>query len=242
MTTILGVREVSKYFGGLRALNNVSLEVRQKELLGLIGPNGAGKTTLFNLICGDYKPTSGVIQFNGEDITKLKPYEIFRKGIARTYQLIKPFLNLTVSQNVMFGMMFGRTRYDRKVAVEEAEKVLELIGLLAKREVLVKSLSILDRKKVELARALATAPKLLLLDEPLAGLNPKEVEEFMGIIELVRRNGMTIFMIEHVLKTLMNHADRIIVLHHGEKIAEGSPSEVTNDRRVIEAYIGAPVC
>jgi branched-chain amino acid transport system ATP-binding protein len=242
MTTILGVREVSKYFGGLRALNNVSLEVRQKELLGLIGPNGAGKTTLFNLICGDYKPTSGVIQFNGEDITKLKPYEIFRKGIARTYQLIKPFLNLTVSQNVMFGMMFGRTRYDRKVAAEEAEKVLELIGLLAKREVLVKSLSILDRKKVELARALATAPKLLLLDEPLAGLNPKEVEEFMGIIELVRRNGMTIFMIEHVLKTLMNHADRIIVLHHGEKIAEGSPSEVTNDRRVIEAYIGAPVC
>jgi branched-chain amino acid transport system ATP-binding protein len=242
MVTILEVKGVSKYFGGLRALHNVSLEVRRNELLGLIGPNGAGKTTLFNIICGDYRPTAGVVRFNGEDITRLKPYEICKKGISRTYQLVKPFLDLTVFQNVLFGVLFGRKRLEKKTAVEEVKKVLELTGLLKKSDMLVKNLTVFDRKKVELARALATAPTLLLLDEPLAGLNPKEGEEFMHMTETIRGNGVTIFMIEHVLRTLMKHADRIIVLHHGERLAEGSPAEVTNDRRVIEAYIGGSVC
>ncbi|MEM3734800.1 MAG: ABC transporter ATP-binding protein [Nitrososphaerales archaeon] len=242
MSIILEVKELSKYFGGLRALNNVSLEVKEKELLGLIGPNGAGKTTLFNIICGDFKPSNGIIKFYGENITNLKPYERCKKGIARTYQLVKPFLNLTVFQNVMIGVLFGREKCDRKVAVKEAEKAIDLVGLHGKHELPVKELSVLDRKKVELARAVSASPKLLLLDEPVAGLNPKETEELMGVIETVRKDGMTIFMIEHVLKILMNHADRIVVLHHGQKIAEGSPMQVTNDRRVIEAYIGAPPC
>lgn len=242
MVNILEVKEVSKYFGGLKALNNVSCEVKERELVGLIGPNGAGKTTLFNIICGDYRPTSGIIRFKGEDITRLKPYEICKKGISRTYQLVKPFLDLTVFQNVMYGVLFGREKLNKRVAKEEVEKVLEFTGLLEKRDRLVRNLNVFDRKKVELARALATAPTLLLLDEPLAGLNPKDGEEFMHMVEAIRTNNVTIFMIEHVLKTLMKHADRIIVLHHGEKIAEGSPVEVANDRRVIEAYIGVAVC
>ncbi|MEM1994342.1 MAG: ABC transporter ATP-binding protein [Nitrososphaerales archaeon] len=236
------VKGISKYFGGVRALKDLSFDVIQGEFLGLIGPNGAGKTTLFNIICGEYKPNHGYIKFKGENIISLQPYDICKKGISRTYQLVKPFLNLTVFQNALVGALFGRDKSDSRKAVEFAEEALKLVGLQDKRDVLVKHLSTLDRKKVELARAVATNPILLLLDEPVAGLNPKETEEVLTIINEIHKNDVTIFMIEHDMKTIMSYSNRIIVLHNGEKIAEGTPREVASNNQVIEAYLGAPSC
>ena len=232
-------RGVTKYFGGLAAVKNVDFEVRKGEIVGLIGPNGAGKTTLFNVISGMLKPTSGSIVFEGEDITGLDPHRVCEMGIARTFQIVQPFLNMTVLENVMVGLLYGRRRMSVLDARSEALRILDFVGLREKSGMLARGLTLIDRKMLELARALATDPKLILLDEVLAGLNPVETEEAVKLIEGLRSElGITIFWIEHLMRAIMKAADRIIVLHHGEKIAEGTPEEVANNTRVIEAYLG----
>lgn len=227
---------VSKFFGGLAAVQNVSFEVNPGETMGLIGPNGAGKTTIFNLINGFYKPTHGKVFFQGKDITGKKPYHICDLGIARTFQVVKPMPRMTVLENVMVGA-FARVHMKT-----EAEKIaleaLEFTGLIHKKDFLSKNLTIGDRKRLELTRALATKPTLLLLDEVAAGLNPTESEQTIGIIQKIRQQGTTIIIVEHVMKVIMTLSDRIMVLHYGEKISEGKPQEIAKDPRVIEAYLG----
>ncbi len=228
---------LTKRFGGLAAVKDVSFEITQGEILGLIGPNGAGKTTIFNLITGFLPPDSGRIEFKGEEITGLKPpHKVCLTHIGRTFQLVKPFNNMTALENVMVGA-FSRVR-GAKEAREEATNVLNFIGLLGHRDSLASSLTIADRKRLELGRALATRPELLLLDEVVAGLNPRETEEIIKVIEAISQQGITVFMIEHVMKAIMTLSRRIIVLHHGEKIAEGTPAEISRDKRVIDAYLG----
>jgi branched-chain amino acid transport system ATP-binding protein len=228
--------DVTKYFGGLCAVRNVSLEIKEKEVVGLIGPNGSGKTTLFNLICGVYKLSSGQIKFLGKDVTNLLPHEICKLGIARTFQIPKPFPNLSVKQNVIVGACL---RKDLKDSAEEAEYWLQFAGLADKKNVLAKNLNLVQVKLLELARALATRPKLLLLDEIASGLTSSEIEMIIKkIMELRDELGITIFWIEHVMKAIMRAAERIVVLHQGEKIAEGRPEEITKDLRVVEAYLG----
>jgi branched-chain amino acid transport system ATP-binding protein len=205
----------------------------------LIGPNGAGKTTLFNLISGALVPKSGTIKFNTETITGLKPHRICRKGIARTFQSVKIFPEMPVIANVLLGSRFGRSTTQSDTDAEgESVGLCAMVGLLDEIEEPAKSLTLANRKRLELARALATKPQLLLLDEMMAGLNPTEVSEVMELIVMVRFMGITIFMIEHVMKAIMNVCDRIMVLHHGEKLAEGTPQEIAKSKTVIEAYLG----
>ena len=230
-------QSLNKHFGGLAAVKDVSFEIRKGEILGLIGPNGAGKTTIFNLITGFLSADSGKIEFKGEAITGVKPpHKVCIKHIGRTFQLVRPFNNMTVLENVMVGA-FSRVKRARE-AREEATKVLDFIGLLGHSHSLASGLTIADRKKLELGRALATRPELLLLDEVVAGLNPKETEGIIGIIKAISNQGITLFIIEHVMKAIMTLSHRIIVLHHGEKIAEGTPAEISRDKRVIDAYLG----
>jgi len=236
MKPLLEVSRLTKYFGGLAAVKDVDFDVYPGEIFGLIGPNGAGKTTIFNLINGFYRPTSGVIKFKGRNINGLNPHKVCKLGIGRTFQLVKPLLRLTVLQNVMVGA-FARTESANK-AREEAEKQLEFVGLLDKRDRLASGLTIADKKRLEMARALATKPTLLLLDEVAAGLNPKETADMMDLIRKIRDDGTTIIVVEHVMRMVMGVSDRIMVLHHGEKIAVGKPKEVATDGRVIEAYLG----
>ncbi|NIM93072.1 MAG: ATP-binding cassette domain-containing protein [Anaerolineales bacterium] len=236
---ILEGEGVSKYFGGLAAVSNVDFSVDRGELVGLIGPNGAGKTTLFNLISGALTPNSGEIKFNTETITGLKPHRICKKGVARTFQSVKVFPEIPVFANVLLGSMFGRSSPPLDSdAEDETAGFCAMVGLIDMLETPAKKLTLANRKRLELARALATKPQLLLLDEMMAGLNPTEVSEAMDLVTMIRFMGITVFMIEHVMKAIMNVCDRIMVLHHGEMIADGTPSEISTSKTVIEAYLG----
>ncbi|MBW1679733.1 MAG: ABC transporter ATP-binding protein [Deltaproteobacteria bacterium] len=236
---ILEGKGVTKYFGGLAAVSNVDFKVERGEALGLIGPNGAGKTTLFNLISAALVPKPGTIRFKGENITGLKPYKICRMGVARTFQLVKVFADMPALSNVILGSYFGMSPgMSSKDAVREATELLEFVGLSAVKGTPAKDLTLANQKRLEVARALATNPELLLLDEMMAGLNPAEVGQAMELVTRIRDKGITIIMIEHVMKAIMNVCERIIVLHHGAKIAEGTPQEIVTSKKVIEVYLG----
>jgi len=234
--TILELKNVTKRFGGLVAVNNVSFKVREKEFLGLIGPNGAGKTTLFNCISGLYKPNGGKIIFKGIDITGWPPHKIAMLGIARTFQIVRPLSNLTVLENVAIGAL--KKTNDTREAISKAKEILEIVGLYDKRYLKARLLNVIEKKRLELARALATDPELLLLDEVAAGLTPAEVDELLELLRDIHRRGLTIIMIEHVMRAIMNIAERIIVLHYGRLIAEGPPEAISKNPKVIEAYLG----
>jgi branched-chain amino acid transport system ATP-binding protein len=232
--------KVTKRFGGLIALNNVDFEIEKGAIAGLIGPNGAGKTTLFNVISGSFPLTSGMIKFEGKDITSFKPYRICKLGIARTFQTPKPFPFMTVSENVHAASLFGCTKDKGFLDVKkELNEILLKFDLAEKCVVAACSLPAFQQRLLEIARALSTKPKLLLLDEVMAGLNPTETEQMLKVVRELRDNdGITIFMIEHNMRAVMEAADRIMVLNHGVKIAEGTPKEVAKDADVIEAYLG----
>jgi branched-chain amino acid transport system ATP-binding protein len=234
--SLLEVRKVSRFFGGLAAVKDVSFEVRKGEILGLIGPNGAGKTTVFNVVNGFYPPSRGDILFRGERISGLKPHTICRRGLARTFQVVKPLRRMSVLDNVL-ASAFLRAG-SRKEAQEIAEETLRFTGLEDDRDKLSNGLPLGRRKRLEIARALATQPDLLLLDESFAGLNPSELDESIGIIRKIRDRGITIMIIEHHMKVIMSISDRIVVLSYGEKLAEGTPQEIGRDPQVIEAYLG----
>jgi len=233
-------KELTKSFGGLIAVKEVDFHLQRGEIVGLIGPNGAGKTTLFNLISGVFHPDSGRLFFKEAEITQLKSFEICRIGIARTFQIVRPFLKMTCLENTLVGII-GRNERDRKKGVkkDEARDLLKFVGLGDHEETLANNLTLIEKKRLEMARALATRPKILLLDEVLAGLNPSEILQALELIESIRTElKMTIFWIEHVMGAIMKASDRIIVLDQGEKIKEGKPEEIVSDRRVIEAYLG----
>ena len=238
--TILSLAGVTKRFGGLRALTEISFALPEGQLLGLIGPNGAGKTTLFNVINGIYPPEEGRITFREQDITGEKPFHLARMGIARTHQIVRPLNELTVRANVMVGACFGREAKNLKEAGAIADEVLEFVGLAPHSNQLGSSLNVAEKKRLELARALAARPLLLLLDEVLAGLNQTEIAIMIEAIRAVRNQGISIIMIEHVIQATMSLSDWLIVLNYGQQIAAGTPAEISNNQQVIEAYLGKP--
>jgi branched-chain amino acid transport system ATP-binding protein len=238
---ILKVSNVSKHFGGLTAVNDVSFSINEGETVGLMGPNGAGKTTLVNMICGSYAVDSGKVEFLGKDITRLPQWKRCKLGICRTYQIPRPFPELTTLASVCVSALYGKDRANRSLedAMTEATHYLEFVGLFSKRNVLARDLTLFEMRGLELARALATQPKLIFVDEVMAGLNPVESEKAVRLIERAKDQfGVTVLWIEHVMAVLMRAAERVIVLHYGEKIAEGPPQEVANNPMVIESYLG----
>ena len=236
---IIEVKELTKQFKGLKAVSDVNFSIDAGKISGMIGPNGAGKTTTFNMVGGFFKPTRGQIFYKGEEITKKKPYEYTGMGIARTFQIMKPLGNLTVLDNVVSGAFFGlHAAKGLKAAREIAMETLEFTGLYSKKDTLAKDMGTPDQKRLEMARALATKPQMILLDEVMAGLNPTETDEAIELIFKIRDSGVTVFMIEHVMRAVVSLCEKIIVLHHGEKIAEGTPEEVMNNQHVIEVYLG----
>ncbi|MCL6558438.1 MAG: ABC transporter ATP-binding protein [Firmicutes bacterium] len=230
------IQGLTKQFGGLVACNNIDLVIKEREVIGLIGPNGAGKSTFFALIAGFYKPDAGKVSFLGEDITGKSPEEICQRGIARTFQIVRPFSGMTVLENILVGV-FSREK-NMKRARNRAEEVLTFTGLASRRNVLAGELTIADKKRLELARALATRPKMILLDEVMAGLNPKETQEAVELIRAINEQGITLFVVEHVMEVIMPISERVVVLDGGNKIAEGPPEEVAKNPEVIKAYLG----
>ena len=240
MSILLSAQGVTKRFGGLQALTQITFDLPAGQILGLIGPNGAGKTTLFNAINGVYPPEEGRIIFRGHDVTRARPSHLAHQGMARTHQIVRPLNELSVRENVMVGACFGRENQRLREAARTADEVMEFVGLSARADQLASSLNVAQKKRLELARSLASRPYLLLLDEVLAGLNAAEIEAMVGTIREIRGQGVTIIMIEHVMKAVMTISDRVIVLDYGEQIAEGTPEEIAKDARVIEAYLGDP--
>jgi branched-chain amino acid transport system ATP-binding protein len=233
---ILEINNLVKDFGGLRAVDTLSLFIEEGEILGMIGPNGAGKSTAFNCIAGVYAPTKGDVYFAGKKINGVKPWNLCKKGLARTFQIVKPFRTKSVLYNVMVGSFV--TTDKTVVAEEKAMNVLKILSFENKKDEIAGNLTIAELKRLEIARALATEPKLLLFDEVMAGLRPAEVDEMVQIIKKLRDQGITIFVIEHIMRAIMALSDRIVVIHFGKKIAEGPPQEVASDENVIKAYLG----
>lgn len=233
---LLEVKGISKSFSGLKAVQNVSFDVPEGKIVALIGPNGAGKTTCFNLIAGVYKPDGGSVALNGNRIDGKRPDEVCRAGIGRTFQIVKPFAGLSVLDNVVVGALNAATSVN--AARDKADEVLEILGLAPKRMQAASTLTLPDRKRLEVARALATQPKLLLLDEVMAGLRPTEVDQIVRVLLDLNKRGLTILLIEHVMRAVMALSSNVIVLHHGELISRGTPDEIAQDPKVLECYLG----
>jgi len=235
---LLAVRNLQKRFGGIRAVQNVSFEVRAGEIVGLIGPNGAGKTTLVNLITGVHRATDGEIRFAGRSVTGQQPHQAAQRGLSRTFQIVQPFPAMTVLENVAAGALFAAKAPSRREAEAVAREQLEFVGLGKLADKPARSLTLPDRKRLEFAKSLAMNPKLLLLDEVNAGLNPSEIDTALDLIRAIADRGITVIVIEHLMKVVLGVSQRLMVLHHGELISEGAPDAVINDPKVIEAYLG----
>jgi branched-chain amino acid transport system ATP-binding protein len=234
--TLLNVQGITKQFGGLVAVHDFSVSMDAGQIFALIGPNGAGKTTAFNVISGFYKPNAGSITFNNENITNLRPDQICKRGITRTFQVVRPFRGISVLENVMVGA-YARTN-NTNTARDKAYEALDFLGMLPMADHLASGLPIAGRKRLEIARALATEPQLLLLDETMAGLRPAETDEVIGMVRKISERGIGILLVEHVMRVVMSLAERVVVLHHGEKLAEGTPEEIVQNPKVIDAYLG----